>query len=233
MIAGRSRELRRRGYIAPDLPELAFVHIEGDSVLKKLLAAWVVCLSLVVPSIASAATLDGETLTGPIAGSHCGDNGDGTTHVSLRGPVSGVAAGPVIGTFSERWGADFDTATGSVTDISNQITIFPADGSEAILVTIELGSGQGFGTCTDANAWTVDATGATYLIPATGETGVVSLSASAVGGPGTLTWVFGPRLPTSADQCQKDGWKSYGAFKNQGDCVSYVATKGKNKPAGS
>ncbi|HET7568827.1 MAG TPA: hypothetical protein VFJ91_12605 [Gaiellaceae bacterium] len=37
--------------------------------------------------------------------------------------------------------------------------------------------------------------------------------------------------PTSEDQCKKDGWKQYGVFKNQGDCVSYVATAGKNLPA--
>jgi hypothetical protein len=41
-------------------------------------------------------------------------------------------------------------------------------------------------------------------------------------------------LPTSKDQCMKDGWKNYGTtFKNQGDCVSFVATKGKNQPAGN
>jgi hypothetical protein len=27
------------------------------------------------------------------------------------------------------------------------------------------------------------------------------------------------------------GWRSYGVFKNQGDCVSFVATNGKNPPA--
>jgi hypothetical protein len=36
----------------------------------------------------------------------------------------------------------------------------------------------------------------------------------------------------TADQCKKDGWKAFGIFKNQGDCVSFVATKGKNQPAG-
>lgn len=41
--------------------------------------------------------------------------------------------------------------------------------------------------------------------------------------------------PIKSDQCKKDDWKNGWtvAFKNQGDCVSYVATKGKNKPAGS
>jgi hypothetical protein len=39
-------------------------------------------------------------------------------------------------------------------------------------------------------------------------------------------------LPTSRDQCKNGGWKSFGVFKNQGDCVSFVATRGKNSPAG-
>jgi hypothetical protein len=41
-----------------------------------------------------------------------------------------------------------------------------------------------------------------------------------------------PPLPTSKDQCKHGGWRSYGVFKNQGDCVSFVATGGKNPPAG-
>ncbi len=41
-----------------------------------------------------------------------------------------------------------------------------------------------------------------------------------------------PALPTSADQCKKGGWQTFGVFKNQGDCVSYVATGGKNPPNG-
>ena len=40
-------------------------------------------------------------------------------------------------------------------------------------------------------------------------------------------------LPTSKDQCKNGGWQSYGVFKNQGDCVSFVATGGKNPPAGA
>jgi hypothetical protein len=36
--------------------------------------------------------------------------------------------------------------------------------------------------------------------------------------------------PTSANQCKNGGWQTFTApaFKNQGDCVSYVATKGTN-----
>lgn len=39
-------------------------------------------------------------------------------------------------------------------------------------------------------------------------------------------------LPTGKDQCKNGGWKAYTVFKNQGDCVSYVATGGRNQPAG-
>jgi hypothetical protein len=46
-----------------------------------------------------------------------------------------------------------------------------------------------------------------------------------------VTIVDAPPLPTTLDQCKKGGWKTYGVFKNQGDCISFVATKGKNPPA--
>lgn len=36
-------------------------------------------------------------------------------------------------------------------------------------------------------------------------------------------------LPTKTDECKNGGWQSFGAFKNQGDCVSFVATKGRNQ----
>ena len=42
-----------------------------------------------------------------------------------------------------------------------------------------------------------------------------------------------PFLPTSKDQCKHSGWRNYGVFKNQGDCVNFVETGGKKPPAGS
>lgn len=45
-------------------------------------------------------------------------------------------------------------------------------------------------------------------------------------------------LPVTKDDCKKDDWETFvnvntgvQIFKNQGDCVSFVATKGKNPPA--
>lgn len=34
-----------------------------------------------------------------------------------------------------------------------------------------------------------------------------------------------PTAPTTKDQCKKDGWKLFPQFKNQGSCVSFVATR--------
>lgn len=42
-----------------------------------------------------------------------------------------------------------------------------------------------------------------------------------------------PPTPTSKKQCKHAGWTNFGSrFKNQGDCVSFVATRGKNPPNG-
>jgi hypothetical protein len=39
-------------------------------------------------------------------------------------------------------------------------------------------------------------------------------------------------LPTSTDQCKNGGWKTFLVFKNEGDCESFVVSKGKNPPSG-
>jgi hypothetical protein len=47
---------------------------------------------------------------------------------------------------------------------------------------------------------------------------------------GDLSVVDAPSLPSSKEQCRHGGWRNFGVFKNQGDCVSFVATGGKNPP---
>jgi hypothetical protein len=42
-------------------------------------------------------------------------------------------------------------------------------------------------------------------------------------------------LPVTTDDCRDSGWKRFdgtATFRNQGDCVSFVATRAKNPPAG-
>jgi hypothetical protein len=56
-------------------------------------------------------------------------------------------------------------------------------------------------------------------------------------GPGQIELdaisVSTPPLPTTKEQCKRGGWQTYGTtFKNQGDCVSFVATHGANAPTG-
>ena len=93
------------------------------------------------------------------------------------------------------------------------------------------------GTAPDADGWrTVTGTVTGIVDGNAGYTGIVNDNPS---DPGTIEVrnliINGVAVlpPTSADQCKKDGWKDYGTmFKNQGDCVSFVASKGKNKPKG-
>lgn len=52
--------------------------------------------------------------------------------------------------------------------------------------------------------------------------------------PDNVEWsAIGNATPLSLNKnlCKNNGWKSFGIFKNQGDCVSYIATGEKNPPA--
>jgi hypothetical protein len=42
-----------------------------------------------------------------------------------------------------------------------------------------------------------------------------------------------PTTPTAKSDCKNGGWRDFGIFRNQGQCVSFVATGGKNRPRGS
>jgi hypothetical protein len=49
---------------------------------------------------------------------------------------------------------------------------------------------------------------------------------------GSVVVVDAQPFPTSKEQCKNGGWRNFPGFKNQGACVSFVATGGKNTPAG-
>ena len=57
-------------------------------------------------------------------------------------------------------------------------------------------------------------------------------SGSGVNQEGDITVIDALALPTTKEQCKNGGWRNYPGFKNQGDCVSFVARGGKNQPAG-
>jgi hypothetical protein len=65
---------------------------------------------------------------------------------------------------------------------------------------------------------------------------------TAVGAISVASAKTGQAVPQSStsgytkDQCKNGGWQTNfpaGTFKNQGDCVSFFATGGKNPPSGS
>jgi hypothetical protein len=99
--------------------------------------------------------------------------------------------------------------------------------------------------CPNQPAGTLDG-GATCFEVGDGPTTVTGPGTLALGGDdwpgstyadnlGSLTVTItpvAPPMPTSKNQCKNGSWQTYGVFKNQGDCVSYVATHGKNGPNG-
>jgi Tol biopolymer transport system component len=66
-----------------------------------------------------------------------------------------------------------------------------------------------------------------------GTTGVTCTAIDKAGNRATGTFRVTVRsaLPISKDECKNGGWRNFPVFKNQGDCVSFVATGGKNPPA--
>ena len=67
----------------------------------------------------------------------------------------------------------------------------------------------------------------------TGVPPIPSSIPTGLSGNHARVYSMGANTLSSKDQCKDGGWMSWGVFKNQGDCVSFVATGGRNLPAGS
>ena len=80
----------------------------------------------------------------------------------------------------------------------------------------------------------VDGAGSAYVTGRTGSTNFPTTAGAAqttlAGDPDAFVAKIAT-LPTSVDECKNGGWKTFGVFKNQGDCVSFVASKGKHSPS--
>ena len=58
-------------------------------------------------------------------------------------------------------------------------------------------------------------------------------SSARAGGSGSLDLYVTTRsqlLPATKEECKTGGWAQFGIFKNQGDCVSWIASDGRNAP---
>jgi hypothetical protein len=132
-------------------------------------------------------------------------SGDLTAALTVNYTISGSAGN----------GTDYAALSGSVVIPAGSgavaVTVTPVDdaideANETVILTLAAGTGYQIGSSNDDTVTIADNDGS--------------------GPPPVGT------MPTSKDQCKKDGWQTFGVFKNQGDCVSWVATAGKNPPAG-
>jgi hypothetical protein len=62
--------------------------------------------------------------------------------------------------------------------------------------------------------------------------GDASITLSGTNDLGDIVVHDAPALPTSKEQCTNGGWRNFTGFKNQGHCVSFVVSHGKNQPSG-
>ena len=174
----------------------------------------------------------GSTLTG---GCTRNDN-EGSFNFS----VSGTAAGPLPGTFTES-GSFTTLPDGFLTDFSSTFTITSSSGT--VTGSKRLTGDTSTATCSFVEGTQFLSTSnltTTYMATINGaqrSTGTATVSIEGLVGAGRPIFTenfasTGVVQLTSKEQCRDGGWQSFG-FKNQGDCVSFVATGGKNPPSGS
>jgi hypothetical protein len=132
-------------------------------------------------------------------------SGDLTAALTVNYTISGSAGN----------GTDYASLSGSVVVAAGSgsatVVIAPVDdaideANETVILTLASGSGYVIGASNADTVTIADNDGAG--IPPTGA------------------------RPADKDQCKNGGWQTFGVFKNQGDCVSWIATAGKNPPAG-
>ena len=165
----------------------------------------------------------------------CTSSGNGTDTGNFTFSFNGTAQGPYPGTFTES--GSFAITNGYVTAFSATFTITSATGtvtgSKSLLVgepaTCNLSGAVSLGSSSTTYTATINGayqdTGTANVVVAKFGSGSLYFSESFVTSNGVV-----PILPTSTQQCKAGGWQTYSVFKNQGDCVSFVATGGKNPP---
>jgi hypothetical protein len=117
-----------------------------------------------------------------------------------------------------------DTTPPSITCPAN-IEVTAGAGGTAVVTYAVTASDIGGAVAITGNP----ASGSTFAI---GTTTVTAVATDEVGNSASCSFTVTVKqgLPTSAAQCKNGGWQGFGIFKNQGDCVSFVATRGRNAP---
>jgi hypothetical protein len=157
--------------------------------------------------------------------------------------LSGIATGTnfIVGTLTASSGPSGEDPSGQaafrvfdVISIAGPVTCLAVNGNTATLNVQDPGFGVVTVQVTDNQPDTFDSA-PTGLAEGRLPTDCSPLPPTSLKGAvsgGDITVVDAPPLPSSRDQCKNGGWQSFGIFKNQGECVSFVATGGKNPPDG-
>lgn len=232
--------------------------MKGSSMPRFAAALVVMTMLLAAPSVGQAQTtpsptLDGEFFADPVPTVNATCNPDGASTITFE--ASGVATGPFTGTFTETGTATVGPQTPPSTDIvgTGTLTSFEAEftihsltgevvtGSKELLAEVELG-----GTCQDEvrSIRLINITeGVSYTAAIEtpegerfvdrGSATVEVVEAEPSDPLPSLSTFFeafqSEPLPTTREECQRGGFENFD-FENQGDCVSFVVTGGKNEP---
>ena len=203
------------------------------------------CVALLAPSAAAQAppTLTGETLTGAPGQTTVNCQGN-LSAFTITWSVSGVATVPYPGTFTETGrhtsgpGADVIEAEFQIESPLGNVVgtkrFFPPGAASSLACGNPLGTGTFSLMTYEATITTPDGHFADR-----GRADTFVLTTQPGSGNGTFQETFlsdlgeplptQPTRPTDKDQCKDGGYAAFG-FRNQGDCVSFVATGGKNEP---
>lgn len=147
-----------------------------------------------------------------------------TVPTNLRADVPALACGSTTGSYNVTLGWNASTDDTAVTGY-NYSVVTPLR-TEATAYTTTVPTNQYSGAFTDGEgAYTFKVS----AYDAAGNTSAWSTTCTIIyDNPATA------ELLVNKEQCKKGGWMlDDRGFKNQGDCVSFFATKQKNQPAGS
>jgi hypothetical protein len=185
------------------------------------------------------ATIDKATGQATLVGSFGTCGSFSCTLEGMEG-IAFDASGTLWGTLSARGAAGtpglyrIDPATGRATFVA-PIPASPGASPSGGVVSLQFacdgtlygGTATGLGRADGGRLVTID--------PVTGATAFVGTASATQFGNSLGALAFGdPRcLPTRKEECKNGGWRTFGVFKNQGDCVSFVATRGRNQPNGA
>jgi choice-of-anchor C domain-containing protein len=133
----------------------------------------------------------------------------------------------------------FETTVGATYRVSFDLAGNPASGPSLKTLVVSAGSIVNMPFSFDTTGKTLTNMGWTtksFTFVATGASTTLAFTSTTAGccyGPALDKVQVDSLTPSDADQCKDGGWQALfddhgNRFKNQGDCVSFVATKGKN-----